>query len=171
MITNALVSTVAMLELAINQIKPFEIAQPIYIEERLYYNNPVLEIPKVNLKKEVYPNDASKNHVDINIEVINGSSMPNVSGGNLILASHSGNSEIAYFKHLDMLGYNDEFYVYYKNIKYKYVIGDIYDVPKTGYVEIKRDKSKSATTLITCKKGTNMQTVYIGYLVSISKTL
>ena len=171
MIINALISTVATLEMTLNNITPFEIAEPIYIKERIYYDNPLLEIPKITLKKEVYPNDTYKNNVDRNIQVITGSAMPNINGGNLILASHSGNSEIAYFKHLDLLDYNDEFFVYYKNIKYRYVIGDIYDVPKTGYVEIKRDKSKSATTLITCKKETNMQTVYIGYLVSISKTL
>lgn len=171
MITNALISTVAMLELYLNQIVPFEIAEPVYVQEKIYYDNPVLEIPKINLKKEIYPNDVSKNNVDKNIQVIDGSSMPNVGGGNLILASHSGNSDIAYFKHLDELSYNDEFFIYYKNIKYRYIIGDIYDVPKTGYVEIKRDKSKSAVTLITCKKGTNMQTIYIGYLVSVSKTL
>ena len=149
---------------------PLNIAEPIYVLDHYYYNNPMLEIPKVNLKKEVYPNDPVKNNVDKNIEVIEGSLMPDKIGGNLILASHSGNSSIAYFKHLDMLTYNDEFYVYYKNTKYKYVIGDIYDVEKSGYVEIKRDRSKNAVTLITCKKNTNKQTVFIGYLVSSMRT-
>ena len=51
--------------------------------------------------------------VDKNIEVIEGSKMPDVARGNLILASHSGNSDIAYFKHLDMLTYNDVVYIYY----------------------------------------------------------
>ena len=169
MILGVITNMIAMLTMNAYEIK-LDVAEPVVINEKLYYENPTLEIPKVNLKKEVYPNDKEKNNVDKNIEVINGSSMPNVTNGNLILASHSGNSSIAYFKHLDKLDYNDEFYVYYKNKKYRYVIGDIYDVWKTGYVEIKRDKSKSAVTLITCKKGTNMQTVYIGYLVSISKT-
>lgn len=169
MIWAALIKATAMLSIDAYEIK-LEIAQPIVVSEQLYYENPTLEIPKVNLKKEVYPNNPDKNNVDKNIQVITGSSMPNVTGGNFILASHSGSSDIAYFKHLDMLDYNDEFYVYYKNKKYRYVIGDIYDVDKTGYVEIKRDKSKSAVTLITCKKGTNKQTVYIGYLVSSSKT-
>lgn len=149
---------------------PLTIAKPVYVLDHSYYQNPMLEIPKVNLKKEVYPEDPIKNNVDKNIEVIEGSSMPDKVGGNLILASHSGDSNIAYFKHLDMLTFNDEFYIYYKNKKYKYVIGDIYDVEKSGYVEIKRDRSKNATTLITCKKNTNKQTVYIGYLVSSSKT-
>jgi len=169
MIWVALIKSLSMLSTKACEIK-LEIANPTIISEKIYYENPTLEIPKVNLKKELYPNDPDKNNVDKNIQVIDGSSMPNIVGGNLILASHSGNSDIAYFKHLDDLNYNDEFYIYYKNKKYRYVIGDIYDVWKSGYVEIKRDKSKSAVTLITCKKGTNMQTVYIGYLVSLSKT-
>ena len=170
MIWATLIKSLSLLNTKAYEIK-LEIASPIVINEKIYYENPTLEIPKVNLKKELYPNDPDKNNVAKNIQVIDGSSMPDVVGGNLILASHSGNSEIAYFKHLDNLNYNDELYIYYKNKKYRYVIGDIYDVWKSGYVEIKRDKSKSTVTLITCKKGTNMQTVYIGYLISLSKTL
>ena len=170
MIADVLINAAFMINALTFNINHVTIAQPVVVTERYYYNNPVLEIPKVNLKKEVYPNDSYMNNVDRNIQVISGSSMPNYDGGNLILASHSGSSSIAYFKHLEMIGYNDEVYVYYKNKKYRYIIGDIYDVPKTGYVEIKRKKDKSAVTLITCKKGTNMQTVYIGYLVTAEKT-
>ena len=167
MISTVLINAVALL-IDIN-IKP-SITNPIIVTEQIYYKNPVLEIPKVKLKQEVYPNDINKNHVDKGIQVISGSKMPDISNGNFILASHSGNSSIAYFKNLNQINFNDSFYIYYKDKKYRYIIGDIYDVPKTGYVEIKRNKSKSSTTLITCKKGTNMQTVYIGYLVSTEKT-
>ncbi len=127
------------------------------------HKNPILEIPLINLKQEFYPNDKIKNDVNKNIEVISGSSMPE-GNGNLILASHSGNSSISYFKNLDKLKINDIAYIHYKNKRYKYIIKDIYDVLKTGYVTIKRDKTKQTLTLITCKKNTNMQTVYIGYL-------
>ena len=89
--------------------------------------------------------------------------MPNQKG-NLILASHSGNTDIAYFKHLDRLNINDIAFIYYKSIKYKYIITNIYEVEKTGYVDIKRNKNKQTLTLITCKKNTNKQTVFIGYL-------
>ena len=50
--------------------------------------------------------------------------------------------------------------------KYKYIIDDIYDRNKTGYIEIIRDKQRNTITLITCKKNTNMQIVFIGYLVN-----
>ena len=120
-------------------------------------------IPKISLAKELYPNDKINNTVDKNIEVIETSTMPDVPYSNLILASHSGNSSIGYFKHLDKLNINDEVYISYKSKKYKYIIKSIYDQEKTGYIKIKRDKSKQTITLITCKKGTNKQTVYIGY--------
>jgi len=125
--------------------------------------NPVLEIPKINLKQEFYPDDKEKNTVDKGIQVIETSKMPNQKG-NLILASHSGNTDIAYFKHLDRLNINDIAFIYYKSIKYKYIITNIYEVEKTGYVDIKRNKNKQTLTLITCKKNTNKQTVFIGYL-------
>ena len=141
-----------------------DIAKPIVITEQYNYPNPVIEIPKINLKQEVYPFNQEKNHVNKNIQVINGSEMPTKKHSNLILASHSGTSSIAYFKNLYKVNYNDVIYIYYQKTKYKYVIADIYDVPKTGYIEIKRNQSKNAITLITCKKNTNMQTVYIGYL-------
>ena len=89
---------------------------------------------------------------------------------NLILASHSGTSSIAYFKHLDEITYNDVVYIYYQNIKYKYIVAQIYDVAKTGHIEIKRLQNKTTITLITCKKNSNLQTVYIGYL-EITKKL
>lgn len=127
-----------------------------------YNNNPVLSIPKINLNQEFYPNDKVKNNVDKGIQVIDGSTMPN-KNGNLILASHSGSSSIAYFKHLDLLNIGDKVYVIYMGKKYSYIISSIYDVEKTGFVEIKRD-NRQTLTLITCKKNTNKQTVFIGYL-------
>lgn len=125
--------------------------------------NPVIKIPKINLKQEFYPNDKIKNNVDKGIQVIETSVMPN-KNGNLILASHSGNSKISHFKNLDKLAINDNVYIQYQNKIYKYIIKKIYDVEKTGYINIKRNKTKQTLTLITCKKNTNKQTVFIGYL-------
>ncbi len=132
--------------------------------EELYYQNPIIEIPKINLNKTLYPEDKTKNNVNKNIEIISGSKLPNTTNGNLILAAHSGNTKNAYFNNLDKLKYNDTIYAYYRNKKYKYVISDIYDVPKTGYINIKRKLDRTTITLITCKKNTSLQTVYIGYL-------
>ena len=65
--------------------------------------------------------------------------MPNIENGNLILASHSGTSNISYFKNLYKMQEGNKIYIYYSGIKYVYVLNNIYDVNKTGEVEIKRD--------------------------------
>ena len=45
------------------------------------------------------------------------------------------------------------------------MLNNIYDVNKTGEVEIKRDPNKNTLTLITCTKDSDTkQTVYITYL-------
>lgn len=125
----------------------------------------ILKIPKINLNQGFYEYSSSLNTVDKNIEVIETSAMPDVVTGNLILASHSGNSPIAYFRNLDKLAVGDEISVVYNQKEYKYIISDIYDKEKTGYIEIVRNKNKNTITLITCKRNTNLQTVFIGYMI------
>lgn len=123
----------------------------------------ILEIPKIDLKKGLYDIANNYNDIEYNIEIIK-QNFPNEKNSNLVLASHSGSSNIAYFKNLYQLEINDKIYLYYKNIKYEYILKDIYDVKKDGDVEIKRE-NKTSITLITCTKDNDdLQTVYIGYL-------
>lgn len=122
-----------------------------------------LVIPKINLRKHLYPLNSKENTVDKNIEVIAGSSMPDEDFGNLILAGHNGNTSVGYFRRLHELSLDDEIIVNYNNKNYVYEVAKIYDVLKTGKVAILRDKSKRAITLITCF-GIDRQLVVIGYL-------
>ena len=123
----------------------------------------MIRIPKIDIDNKLYKIGSPENNVDKNIEVLSSSSMPDVSGGNFILASHNGFSPIAYFHNLNKLEIGDIVYVFYNGVDYRYEISDIYDVIKTGKVEIKRDKSRNAITMITCK-GEDKQLVVIGYL-------
>jgi len=130
------------------------------------FDNDILgkvNIPKIGIYNNLYKIDSPLNTVDKNIEVLKSSDMPDVKGGNFILASHNGLSSIAYFHDLNKLEVGDDVYISYNGVDYRYFIHHIYDVMKTGKVEIKRDKSKSAITLITCK-GEDKQLVVIGYL-------
>ena len=129
----------------------------------------VIEIPKINLRQELYDLDSLNNDVNKHIEILHGSDMPNVMNGNLILAGHSGNSKISYFKNLNELIIGDVTTIYYQNVKYSYKIVNIYKADKTGYVEITRNKNKSVVTLITCdKKDKNKQLVIIAELDSFT---
>ncbi len=122
----------------------------------------VLEIPKIKLKKGFYSYGSSKNNVNKNIEVIESSTMPDVLNGNLILASHSGTSKIAYFKNLYQLEKGDMAYVYYQNKTYTYQLLYVYNEEKDGHLSIRRSKNQTNLTLITCdKKNDSLQNVYI----------
>lgn len=125
----------------------------------------VLEIPKINLKNGVV--DSTKNFKSINyaISVDNSSQYPN-ENGNFILYSHSGNSNIAFFNKLNNLELNDDIYVYYNGIKYRYSVRNKYDIEKTGKAKVISRKDDKYITLITCdqnKKG--FQIVIEGKLV------
>lgn len=111
----------------------------------------IIEIPKISLKKELYSINSKQNNVNKNIQIIK-EEMPNIPNGNLVLASHSGNSLVSYFKNINKLHLNDIIFIYYNNKKYTYKIVNIYDVPKLGYIDIYRNNNKNILTLITCKK-------------------
>ena len=141
------------------------------VSEKVSYNYVgTIEISKIKLKRGFLDISSPYNNVDRNVTVIQQSSFPNVEHGNLILAAHSGNCSICYFDKLYKLSIGDKALVYYKNYKYSYKLVDIYNVPKTGEVEIKRDPGKTVLTLITCTHNSDTeQTVYIFELVKKEK--
>lgn len=122
----------------------------------------VLEIPKINIKRGFLNIKDKGNNVNKNLQVIKGGDMPNVKNGNLIIAAHSGNSYISYFKNLYKLSNEDVAYVYFNNIKYTYKVVGKYDAEKSGKVTIHRDNKKNTLTLITCSQtDKTKQIVYI----------
>lgn len=122
----------------------------------------VLEIPKINIKRGFLNIKDKGNNVNKNLQVIKGSDMPNVKNGNLIIAAHSGNSYISYFKNLHKLSNDDVAYVYFNNIKYTYKVAGKYDAEKNGKVTMHRDNKKNTLTLITCSQtDKTKQIVYI----------
>lgn len=127
-----------------------------------------LMIPKINFNRSFYKIDSVYNDVDKNIQVMKGSSLPDVDGGNLIIAGHSGNVWFSFFKNLYKLKKGNNAYVYYNDTKYTYKVVDIYNVKKNGKVTVKRDRTKRTMTLITCTKNSKtLQTVYILEQVSV----
>ena len=140
-----------------------------YNEEVGYINNNknkeeylgILEIKKIKLRKGFYKLNSNLNNVDKNIMIVSSSNMPDVNKGNLILASHSGNSSVSYFRYLDKLDMEDIASIYYLGKKYDYKLINYYDVDKNGSVQIIKNNDINTLTLITCKKNTDKQTVFI----------
>jgi len=127
----------------------------------------VLKIPKIKLERGLVSPNSYLNNVDYNIEILDSSDMPDVINGNLILAAHSGNSRISYFKNLDKLKEGDKVVIDYKGKSYNYVIVNIYEILRTGKAEIVRNVNINTLTLITCKDKTNKQIVIICELENI----
>lgn len=126
----------------------------------------VLEIPKIRLKRGFYNIDSKYNNIKYNVTMVEGSTLPDVEFGNLILMAHSGDAYISYFAYLYKLEVGDMAYVTYAGRKYEYQIVNIYEVEKNGAVVIKRNYDKSSLTMITCTKDNDTtQTVYISELV------
>lgn len=120
-----------------------------------------LKIPKIDLVKNLADKNSKLNHVDKNIQIIKESTMPNIENGNLILAAHSGNSNVSYFKNIDKLIIDDSVYIEYMDKLYEYKVVNYYTVLKNGLVDIVRNESKTILTLITCVKNSNRQLVII----------
>ena len=127
-----------------------------------------LEIPKIKFKRGFYNIDSSLNTVEANIEIIKGSTMPDVTNGNLIIAGHSGTGWKAFFRNLYKLEIGDDATITYGGLNYTYKITNIYKEENTGTVSIKRNHDKTTLTLITCTKDdSSTQTIYIAELYKV----
>lgn len=141
------------------------VATPKPVDFSKYYG--VIEIPRIELKRGFYNTDSKYNTIEKNVTMVQGSTMPDVDKGNLILMAHSGDSYISFFAYLYVLREGDNVFITYNGIKYQYRIVNIYYVEKNGMVLVTRDLDKTCLTLITCTKDDDTsQTVYIAELVS-----
>ena len=127
----------------------------------------VIKIPKIGLEKGLASKGSYWNNVNRNIEILSESDMPDVENGNVILAGHSGNSGVSYFRKLNKLQNDDTVSIVYNGKEYKYKMVNSYEIEKNGYAHIVRNAEKSTLTLITCKHNTNSQIVVICELVEV----
>ena len=127
-----------------------------------------LEIDKISLKQGFLPKNNYYNHVDYHIQVLDPADFPDVINGNFILAGHSGNSKVSFFRNLYKLELGDIAKVYYQSKTYKYQVVNIYKEDKDGSIAIYRDTNKTTLTLITCSKDDKLhQTIYILELIGV----
>lgn len=127
----------------------------------------VLKIPNMGLEKGLASKDSYWNNVNRNIQILSESDMPDVEKGNVILAGHSGNSGVSYFRKLNKLQIDDTVSISYQGKEYVYKMVNSYEIEKNGYAHILRNAEKTTLTMITCKHNTNKQLVVICELVEI----
>ena len=125
----------------------------------------VIKIPKIGLEKGLASKGSYYNNVNRNIQILTESDMPDKEKGNVILAGHSGNSSVSYFRKLNKLENNDEVIISYNGRDYVYRMVNSYEIEKNGYAHILRNAEKTTLTLITCKHNTNKQLIVICELI------
>ena len=103
-------------------------------------------IEKIDLNQDIYSYNESS--VDENIIYLKET---NVKKDFFILAAHSGNSNISYFRNLNKLKINDELKIIFNNRSLKFKVDNIYYVRKTGKIILPVD-SKDVLYLTTCDK-------------------
>ena len=158
-INNPVVEDTPVIEETTEEVKE-EVKQP-----ETYNYIGVLEIPKINFKRGFLDIKDKNNNVNKNIQVLENSTMPNVNGGLLVIAGHSGSGRVAFFRNLYKLKENDQIYIYYENIKYIYQIQKYYEETKDGDISIDKN-SESTLVLTTCSQtDKNKQIVIVSKLI------
>ena len=128
-------------------------------------NEKVEEFFEIKEEKDIVDKTSASNNVNKNIYTLKETTLPDEQiNSHIILAGHSGNSYISFFKNLKKLDIKDRINFYYKGVKYIYEVSTRYEIEKTGTTNLKIT-NKSDITLITCISGTNKQVVYVGNLV------
>lgn len=133
----------------------------------------VLEIPSINLKKGFFSQSSKLNTVDVGLEVIKESQMPDTENSSLVIAGHSGRGYLAFFKDLDKIVKDDLLYIYYKNYKYIYKLESKSILNKNGKIDVELDANKQWLILTTCNPNNRdkEQLVLISKLISKQKYL
>jgi LPXTG-site transpeptidase (sortase) family protein len=141
-------------KLAISQIIPVD-------------KNFSIVIPKIGANAKIIPNvdpynsNAYQIALTKGVAQAKGTATPNSVGGSMFLFSHSSVNLLeatrynSVFYLLSKLNKNDEVYIYYKNIKYKYAVNEIkiVDAKDVSYLNLQPstiNHQASSLTLMTC---------------------
>lgn len=135
------------------KITPTSIKEKEITKEKEHF---ILEVQKIKLNKKVYNIGSKLNTVEKNIELLKESNPPDKENSKIILAAHSGSGYNAYFNDIDKLTKNDEISLIYNNTKYTYIIKDIWEEEKNGYIHI-REIKENYILLTTCSKNKGKQ--------------
>ena len=118
-----------------------------------------LIINKIHLKEVLYPIESEKNTIEKHVTILEKSTPPTEEKGILLLAAHSGTGKIAYFEELDELKEKDEIIIHYQKKDYKYMVKDIWEEEKTGFIHINKEEKKQLVLTTCSPKKKNIQLI------------
>ena len=104
-----------------------------------------INIPKINLKQDLYTFTSPKNDISKNV-AIRKTSIKNT----YLIMAHSGTGKLAYFNNLIYLEKGDIIYLKINNDLKKYMVDNIYRAKKNGHIKIKN--KENMLILTTCDK-------------------
>ena len=118
-------------------------------------NTNYIEINKLRLEEEI--KSYKESSVDKNIIYLKESNFDN---NFYILAAHSGNSKIAYFKNLYKLHDGDIIKLSINNKRLTFKVSDTYYVRKTGKIKLEKNM-KDTLVLTTCDRFNNSRQLVV----------
>lgn len=120
-------------------------------KEKKQYESPIgyIKIESINLFNKLYNPNSKLNNIEENITILKASQDIESTNSLIVLAAHSGEGKIAYFNNLDQLTINEEITLNYYNHNYTYIITNIFEEEKKGYIKIAKT-NESQLILTTC---------------------
>ncbi len=118
----------------------------------------ILEIPKISLKQGFFAYQSPQNDVQKHLNLLSPDCNPTLPCS-IIIASHSGNSAISYFKNLDQLNIGDIATITYEKQIFSYVLKKVDTMNKVGVFTALKPK-ESELILTTCDDKNDVQDLY-----------
>lgn len=113
-----------------------------------------LKIDKINLNNKIYDINSKHNNIEENVTILKTSENLKDKNSLVVLAAHSGEGKIAYFNKLIELSEGDEIELKYYDETYIYVVDNIYEQEKNGYIKFSK-RNESQLILTTCSTQNN----------------
>ena len=126
----------------------------------------IIRIPKIKLKEGFYNINSKKNNINKSVTLLKESVMSNINGSIIYLVAHSGSGYLAFFKDLNKLQINDFIYLDINNNTYQYIINDIYEVEKSGFIPVNHNVNEKYLVLSTCSNNKDKQLVITSKLAN-----
>ena len=119
-----------------------------------------LKIESLNINEKLYKIESPENNVDKHVTILKESILPDNDNSIIFIAAHSGTGNIAYFKNLDKIKENSLVELKINNKKYNYIVKEIWEDPKNGYININKEKEKQLI-LTTCSPNNNKKQLIV----------
>ena len=151
-------------------VEPEKVVKKINNEVKEEYLG-ILKIPKINLQEGFYNINSKNNNINKSITILKESSMPDINGSIIYLTAHSGYGYLAFFKDLDKLELGDLITIDIKDNSYQYIVSNIYEMDKTGKIEVNHNINENYIVLTTCSNSKDKQLVVVGKLINYGLVL